>query len=234
LRQRIPRSIQEKAISKWLDGKPRDLVARELKISGGSVTGIIQSRRNKDREFDLMRVVSVQLRKLGITPEFFSPLIRFRQLLELEYSDSGKLTEVEEETIDSLIEALIVFCFRGKKTVAEFGALVQSIFHIADEFGIDLSNLPTYVNNLAAKATVIRKEIGLLCTKKERLLKDYEVTNDVINDILSNSPYMLGAYLDMKTRLREIENERDEYRNELKNLKMMIRAQEIEAARKAI
>jgi transcriptional regulator with XRE-family HTH domain len=232
--RRIPQSIQEKVIGKWLEGKSRDQIARELKISSGSVSSIIQGRRRKNGEFDLLRVVAVILRQLGIDVQSFAPLIRVRQLLELEYSDSGKLTEVEEETIDSLLEALIVFCFRGKKTVAEFGALVHSLFHIADEFGIALSNLPTYVNNLAAKATVIRKEIDLLCTKKERLLKDYEVTNDVINDILSNGPYMLGAHLDMKTRVREIENEREKYRNELKNLKMMIRAQEIEAARKAI
>jgi intergrase/recombinase len=74
--KRIPQSIQEKVISRWLDGKSRDVVARELRISGGSVSSIIQSRRRKDRQFDLLRVVAVQLRQRGLTVEEFAPLIR--------------------------------------------------------------------------------------------------------------------------------------------------------------
>jgi hypothetical protein len=114
--KKIPRSIQEKVISKWLTGKSRDLVARELQFSGGSVTSIIQMRRKKDREFDLLRVVAIHLRELGITIESFAPLGRIRYLIQSEYSGSGKpvkLKEVEEK-IDSLFEALVVICLTEK------------------------------------------------------------------------------------------------------------------------
>jgi hypothetical protein len=233
--KRIPPSIQKKVIEKWLEGKSRDLIARELKISGGSVSSIIQGCRRKDRQFDLLRLVAVKLRNLGIDVESFAPLVRIRQLIRWEYSDTGKPFEVEEEEqIDTLIEALSVYCFNQRTTVPEFGKLVHSLFAIADKFGLILDDLPTYVGNLAGKAIALRKDLDLLRTKKERLLKDHEVISNVINDILSNGPYMLGAYQDMKTRLREIENERNEFKIELKNLKMEIKAREIESARRAM
>jgi hypothetical protein len=235
LGKKIPRSIQEEAIAKWLEGKSRDLIARELKISGGSVSSIIHECRRKDRQFDLLRVVAMKLRELEINVESFSTLVRFRQLITLEYSDGSKSIEVEEEEqIDKLIEALCVYCFNQRKTVPEFGNLVQSLFAIADKFGIILDDLPTYVGNLAGKATAIRKDLDLLRTKKEGLLQDYEVVIDVINDIICNGPYMLGAYQDMKTRLQESENEKNEYKTELKYLRMEIKAREIETARKSI
>jgi hypothetical protein len=232
LGKKIPRSIQEKTIKKWLEGKPRDLVARELKIGAGSVTGIIQACRRKDREFDLLRVVALQLRELGITLESLAPLLRFRQLLTAEYSETGKIIEEEEEEIDSLMEALCVFCFNGKKTVPEFANLVHGLYLIANKFGIALYDLPAYVSNLESRATAIRKEIDLLRTKRVRLLREYEITTGVIKDIVSHGPYVVGAYFDIKAQKSEIENERNVLKIELKNLKVRIRSLEIEMAKK--
>jgi hypothetical protein len=232
LGRKIPRSIQEKVISKWLEGKPRDLVARELKISGGSVTSIIQGRRRKDRQFDLLRVVAIKLRELGIDIESFSSLVRFRQLIKGEYTDSGKPIEVEEEEVDSLIEAFCVFCFNRNMTVPRFGNMVLTLCQMADKFVLALYDLPMYVTSLEKTANAMIKELVSLKMQKARLLRDYEITTDVIDDILSNGPYMLGAYQVMKVRLREMEKERNEYKIQLKYAKMEIRAREIERARK--
>jgi len=231
--KRIPKSIQEKAIAKWLEGKPRDLIARELRISGGSVTGIIKGRRKKERQFDLLRVVAVRLRDIGVDVESFAHLLRLRELIELEYSDCGKSIEEKEEAIESLMETLSVFCFNQKCTVPEFGNMVHTIYHAADKFGIALYDLPTYVSELAGMATAIEKEIDLLRNKEERLLKHYQITRDVIKDILGRGPYMLGAYYDMKARLQEAINERNQYKTEIFNLKIELKAREIEMARKA-
>jgi DNA-binding CsgD family transcriptional regulator len=132
--KRIPKSIQEKAVAKWLEGKTRDQIARELKISGGSVSAIIKGRRRKDREFDLLRVVAVELRERNTDVESFSLFIRLRELLKSQYSDSSKsIEEVEEESIDSMMECLIVFCFIRKMSIQEFGTRVQSLYHAADQ-----------------------------------------------------------------------------------------------------
>jgi intergrase/recombinase len=119
--KRIPQSIQEKVISRWLDGKSRDVVARELRISGGSVSSIIQSRRRKDRQFDLLRVVAVQLRQRGLTVEEFAPLIRCRESIKREYSESGKTIDEEEEEVESLMQALCVFVSTKKRLFLNLG-----------------------------------------------------------------------------------------------------------------
>jgi hypothetical protein len=76
----IPKSIQEKVIAEWLEGKPGDQIARELKISGGSVTGIIKSRRSKEREFNLLRAVALQVHRRNVTVESCAIGIRLREL----------------------------------------------------------------------------------------------------------------------------------------------------------
>jgi hypothetical protein len=229
---RIPKSIQEKVIRKWLEGKTRDANAQECKISGGSVSSIVQWRRRKDREFDLMREVAVELRRLGITVESFAPLIRCRQLIKAEYSDSSKSVEEEEENMDALIEALSVFCFRQKKTAAEFGNMVQTLYHAADKYGIELSDLPAYINELNDRADASSKKIDILKSKEERLLKHYRMTVDVIKDIISRGPFMLGAYYDMKASEQEAKEEKRHCKDRLLSLQFEIKAQKIKAAKK--
>jgi hypothetical protein len=202
---RIPKSIQEKAISKWLEGKPRDVVARECKISGGSVTGIIQSRRSKDREFDLLRVIAVQIRERKVTIESLALFIRLRELIKAEYVDCGVHAAESEKRIDSLVEALIVFCFNRQMTVPEFGNQVDRLNGIADELGIRLIWLPDYARLLVLHITILRKEINRLISKKKSLLKKYRFTTAVINDIGSYRRYMLGAYENESTRDRKRE-----------------------------
>lgn len=225
--KRIPKSIQEKAIAKWLEGKTRDQIARELKISGGSVSAIIKGRRRKDREFDLLRVVAVQLRERNTDVESFSLFIRLRELLKSQYSDSSKsIEEVEEERIDSTMESLIVFCFIRKMSVQEFGTQVHSLYHAADKFGVALHDLPAYVDQLAGKAI-------MLSSKKERLLKEYEVIKDVIADIQDSGPHLLEGYQKIKARLRDVEDECNRYKTENTNLKIKIEAPKIRRRRKA-
>lgn len=230
---RIPKSIQEKVILKWLQGKTRDEIAKECKISGGSVTNIIQSLRSKDREFDLWRVIALQMRERKITIDSLALFIRLRELIKTEYVDCGIHAAESDKRIDSLVEALIVFCFNKQMTVPEFGNQVHRLNRIADELGISLVWLPDYARLLALDITTRRKEIRRLEVKEERFRKHYQVRREVINDIISNGPYMFAAYQTIKARLREVENERNEYQLELQYAKMEIRALEIEAERKA-
>jgi hypothetical protein len=231
--KRIPRSIQEKVISKWLDGKSRDVVARELRISGGSVSSIIQGRRRKDRQFDLLRVVTVQLKQRGLTVEEFAPLIRCRELIKPEYSESGKTIDEEEEEVESLMEALCIFCFNRKETVPEFGNLVHGLYRIADKLGIALYDLHTYVNSLADRAAALRTKVDLLQTKEKRFLKHYMITVGTVKEIISRGPYMLGAYFDMKARAQMSDNEKIRYKDQLLSLQFEIKARKIKAAKKS-
>jgi hypothetical protein len=228
--KKIPKSIQEKIMKKWFEGKTRDVIARELRIGTGSVSNTIKGFRRNDREFDLLRVVALQLRDEGITVESFAPLIRFRRLLSEEYP--GKSTELQEEIIDALMEAICVFCFNRKITVPDFGNKVYAIYEIANKFVVELEDLPTYYINLEKTVNTLITKLESLKLQEARLLSDYEITFDVIDDILSNGPYMLGAYQVMKVRLRETENERDYYKNLAKSLQIELKVKEIENAKK--
>src|ERR687898_406160 len=150
--RRIPRSTKEKVISRWLRGKLRDLIARELKLSTGSVTTIIQEHRRKDLQFDLLRVVALQLREQDITVE----------------------------SIDPLMEALRVFCFNRKTTVPDFGNQVYVLCQTANKFVVALEDMPAYVINLEKTANAMINKLESLKVQKTRLLSDYEITSDVI------------------------------------------------------
>jgi len=174
-----------------------------------------------------LRVVAVQLRERNTDVESFSLFIRLRALLKSQYSDSSKsIEEVEEESIDSMMESLIVFCFIRKMSVQGFGTLVHSLYHAADKFGIALHDLPAYVDQLAGKAI-------MLSSKKERLLKVYEVIKDIISDIRDSDLHILKGYQKLKARLRNVEDERNMYKTELTNLKIKIEAPKIRRRRKA-
>ena len=172
------------------------------------------------------------LREQNIPVESFGLLIRLWHLLKAKYADSGKNAEVKEEEIEALMEAISVFCFNRGMTVPQLGNIALTLYYVADKFGITLYELPTFVQKLTSKAAEIRKAIALQQYREMYLLNHYLITRDVIKDILSNGPYMLQAYLDMKSRLRETENERDEYKNQVKSLKIELRVKEIEAEKK--
>jgi hypothetical protein len=103
---------------------------------------------------------------------------------------------------------------------------------MAYEFGIELWSLPNYVDELADRVATTEKEIDVLIRKKEYALAQYEMTTDVIREILRNGPYMLGVYQKMKVRLRKVEDERNQYKAQLESL--IIKGQEIEMARKKL
>src|ERR671910_95040 len=137
--RRIPRSTKEKVISRWLRGKLRDLIARELKLSTGSVTTIIQEHRRKDLQ---------------------------RRLLKEEYSASGQSTEVQDKAIDALMEALRVFCFNRKTTVPDFGNQVYVLCQTANKFVVALEDMPAYVINLEKTANAMINKLESLKVQK--------------------------------------------------------------------
>jgi hypothetical protein len=94
------------------------------------------------------------------------------------------------------------------------------------KFGVALHDLPAYVDQLAVKAI-------MLSSKKEHLLKDYEIIKDIIIDILDRGPHMLEAYQKIKARLRDVEDEMNRYKTELTNVKIKIEAPKIRRRRKA-
>jgi hypothetical protein len=79
--RRIPDPVRQQAIKKWLEGKSRDEIAQELKISQGAVSGIIKESGTDDPQFYLLREVAVKIKNQGMDIESFAPLVRLRAVL---------------------------------------------------------------------------------------------------------------------------------------------------------
>ena len=81
---KIPREIRLQVIRKWLEGESRDLIAYQLHIGAGTVSGIIKEFRREDFDADLLRQVALNLKDRGLDVQSFAPLVRLRHVLEEE------------------------------------------------------------------------------------------------------------------------------------------------------
>jgi hypothetical protein len=79
---KIPREIRLQGIRKWLEGKSRDLIAYQLHIGAGTVSGIIKELRREDFDADLLRQVALNLKDRGLDIQSFAPLVRLKHVLE--------------------------------------------------------------------------------------------------------------------------------------------------------
>lgn len=163
----IPSPIKVEVIRKWLAGKSRDKIAKEVGIGAGTVSSILKESRQNDPPFDVMREVAVKLSRQGESVESFAHLLRLREILrkieglgantkaaedgEEDYKQHHtQQQEVAkgEEKIESLIVGLEVHCFKAGLPINEFIGLVDGISSTADRLGVALENLPSYVGEL--------------------------------------------------------------------------------------
>ena len=136
---KIPNPIKVEVIRKWLEGKSREQIVKEVGIGAGTVSAILKESRQNDPRFDLMREVAIKLRRQGDNVESFAPLVRCREMLrkieglgittkdgadgEEDYK-KPQLQQQEvakgEEKIESFIVAIEVFCFKANLPIKEF------------------------------------------------------------------------------------------------------------------
>ena len=68
---KIPREIRLQVIRKWLEGESRDLIAHQLHIGAGTVSGIIKEFRREDFDADLLREVTQNPKDRGLNIQSF-------------------------------------------------------------------------------------------------------------------------------------------------------------------
>lgn len=150
---KIPRSIKVGVIRKWLEGKSRDQIAKELQIGFGTVSGIIKESRDNDPEFDLLRALAVKLRDQGYDVQSFAHAVRLREVLKqngglLDTTKEEGHEEQVQEKIEALMMGLEVFCFKQDFSIMEFVNLVHDLSWTAEVLGVPLDKLPSYVKHL--------------------------------------------------------------------------------------
>ena len=215
---KIPKPIKLEVIRKWLEGKSRNKIAKEVGIGAGTVSGIIQEFRQNDPEFDLLREVAVKLKNQGINIESFGSLVRLRERMLNQIEGIDHLDQATaDEKIESLIVNLEVFCFKQNLSINEFVNLVHNISWTAEILGVPLEKLPGHIKQLENDLHVLTKQIEQKELEKQNAFEDYGVTINLLEEFNRNRP-LFETCREQKLELDKVKQERDSYKKDLENL----------------
>ena len=216
---KTPRIIKIGVIRKWLEGKSREQIAKELQVATGTISGIIKESRHNDPEFDLLREVAVKLRNQGTEIESFAPLVRLREIVK----EAGGLDIISEgheqgtvEKFESLLVNLEVFCFKQIRSINEFVNLVHNISRVAEILAVPLDKFPSYIKQLESDLHRLTKEIEQKKLEKQDAFQDYGVTLNSLEEFNRNRP-SYEEYREQKLELEKVKREGDSYKQDLEN-----------------
>lgn len=203
---RTPPSIKKEVVRLWLKGLPRNQIANEVDIGAGTVSSIINECRQNDPDFDLLREVAVITKNEGMNLNFAASSIRLKRVLE------GK--GLNEEQIESFIEKIEVHCFKRNLDVGEFINLIFKISNISNNLNVPIDNLPESISQKKEELYQIIGKVADLESEKEDLLKEKEVTMDMLSDYEINRP-VAEKLAATKKELEMITKERDDLEIEI-------------------
>ena len=203
---------------KWLEGKSRNNIAKEVEIGAGTVSSIIEEFRQNDPEFNLLRETALKLKNQGINIESFASLVRLREkLLQIEGIDHDD--QSADRKIESLIVSLEVFCFKQNLSINEFVKLVHDINWRAEILGVPLEKLPGHVKQLENDLHVLTKQIEQKQLEKQIAFDNYGVTINLLEEFNRNRP-LFEKFQQQKLELDKVKQERDSYKEKLENEKL--------------
>jgi transcriptional regulator with XRE-family HTH domain len=215
---KIPKPIKLEVIRKWLEGKSRNKIAKEVGIGAGTISGIIQEFRQNDPEFDLLREVAVKLKNQGINIESFGSLVRLREILE-QIEGIDHLDQAADEKIESLIVNLEVFCFKQNLSINEFVNLVHNMSWTAEILGVPLEKLPGHIKQLESDLHMLTKQIEQKELEKQNAFNDYGVTINLLEEFKRNRK-LFETCQEQKLELDKVKLERDSCKTELENVNL--------------
>ena len=221
--RKIPDSIRQRAIDKWLEGRSRDKIAEELQISQGVVSDILNVAAKNDPRFHLLREVAITVKKLGMDIESFAPLVRLRTVLRDKGVLTGSTGQENLELMQNRLEAAVVsmeeFLFRKDLSFEDFFSLVTNIYNLADKVGVPLNQFPSYIEELKDKIDVLRKEINQAEKKMQDFQNDHKKILESLQEYAANKPFLITLenlqkqLADAKGRIHELEGRLDHERH---------------------
>jgi|RhiMethySRZTD1v2_1073278.scaffolds.fasta_scaffold1018440_1 hypothetical protein len=188
----IPRPIKRAVIRKWLEGEFRDTIAKELQISQGAVSGIVNDFKKDDKQFDLLREVAVKIKKLGMDPPSFAPLVRLYEILigngALNGPTGRESLEIVQNRMESLIVSMEVLCYKKNIGIEELASLVANMYSASETFSIPLDRFPAHIAELEDRISVLTREMERLEAKKIDMFVDYNITSDSLRAYEADRP----------------------------------------------
>ena len=151
---RIPGDVRSAVIRDWLNGKPRDSIARDNSLSPGSVSNIINEWRNELTHpvADALRELGIMLRKSRITASECALGFRLASIMK----DLG----VDEDTFRAFISEIYNHC---KNIGLQPEYIAYNTKQILDLSGsIPLSQIPDYIQETTNEKRKLEENIARL------------------------------------------------------------------------
>ena len=133
----IPHAIKTRVLRGWLRGISRDSIARENQIGYGSVSTIIDQFRLQIADMDLLRAVSIELRKKDLDLYQLGASMRLKRKLDK--------INLPEEQIENVLEQMSIHCFQEDTDIEEFFVQIDKVTQISNTLGISIFDIPEII-----------------------------------------------------------------------------------------
>ena len=122
-------------VYEWIEGLPRQQIARDNQIGTGTVSEIIKAIKEKDSEarIDVLRETAVMLGREGLSMDDFVQSVHLKQFL-------NKIG-LNDEQLEDFVRPLEVHCFKKGLTPDKFINLVEKISSLSNNLGIPVEEL---------------------------------------------------------------------------------------------
>lgn len=212
---RLPDTLKTAVIQKWLEGLPRDRIARECGISTGATTGIIVNWKKCGtgiEQGDQHRDLALGLKKSGISVSQCADGHRIRQMLSRLGIDMDELRAFITEIYDRsrYIGLSPQEISESLHNLVSFAANTQSLK--PDGEGVDnagaflITQIPDYIARLKEEAVCLKKEIAQLRDERQGRIDEKSVLEQNINKIIEDqgiTKEKLDWYCQVKAKLAE-------------------------------
>ena len=167
-------------IKAWLQGIPRDTIASNNGIGGGTVSRIVQESRINTPDIDVLRAVAVKLNKENLDVDHFASSVRLKKILDR--------LGLAEEKVELLIEQVNTYCFKHGMAEKEFVSKIDEICNMLDSLDFSLDDLPVYIVQKKTHLESLDKEASERQEKIRQIIDDYNTTKNDLEEYRRNRP----------------------------------------------
>ncbi|MGN6347258.1 MAG: helix-turn-helix domain-containing protein [Candidatus Nitrosocosmicus sp.] len=221
----VPHRIKLKVLSEWIQGIPRDKIARINGISSGSVSGIIQQLKINDPDIDLMRLVATNLKKKNISLFEHAATSRIRNFL----TGCG----ISEDQIEKLFEDIVIHCYRLDIPEREFLSKINEVSELSEYFETPIQDIPFKITNLKNELEEIKREVKSKRQQLNQVLKENNTTIEILKQYIADRPtfdrvkHLEAVIANQKRIIHHATEELNELVDENEKLKSLLRKEEV-------
>jgi len=177
----VPRKVREQVLDLWVQGLPRQQIAKKTGVGEGTVTGIVDEARSEGfRNIDLLRILAVKLRKDEIGPGDFAFAVRLQR--------SMKDNDMNEAQLESIISDFSGYCFKNNIEPDRLIYATYNAFALAERAGIRAHDIQEYINKGRKTIDELQLQRQKVITQRQAILEEINDQQRKLNEYKKNGP----------------------------------------------